>query len=182
VGEAILRAARFLPTMVGIVILTYLALFLLVMVLAIIGAVLGAIIGTAGGVLLVLGLLAVICVVVTKLSLTLPAMVMENQLNPVAAMTRSWRLTTGNTLRLLGFYALLFIAYMIVAVIIMVVIGAITALFSGGGTAGQGTLIVTGLVSGAISAAVAVLFNGVLAANYRQLSGNSGDQIEETFR
>lgn len=180
VGEAIGRGVRYLPSLLGAVIVGYLGLMLGIMLIAIIGGILSAVLGSAGAALMIIAIFALVLAVTVRLSLALPVIVVENALNPVSALVRSWRLTQGNAFRLLGFYALLFIAYVVIAVILMVVIGAVTGV-AGGGEPGEVTLILAGILSGAISAVVGVIASAVLAAVRAQLGGSSSQSIGETF-
>lgn len=179
VGEAIGRSAGSLPTVIGASLIGYVIMMVAVMLVAIVGAILSAALGAAGAVLMVAGILVAMTFVAVKLSLTLPVVVVEGERNPFSALSRSWRLTHGNTGRLLGFYLLLFIGYLVIAVIAMVFVGAIAGV--AGGAASKGALILTGVVSGAIGAVVAVLLCAVLAAVHRQLSGRFDSDVSDTF-
>lgn len=180
VGEAILRALRFLPSLIGAVIIAYLGLVVGIMLLAIVGGILSAALEGAGASIMVVAILALVLAITVRLSLTLPVIVVEGVVNPVAALVRSWRMTRGNAMKLLGFYALLFIAYVVIAVILMVVIGAVTGV-AGGTEPGEVTLILAGILSGAISAIVGVIASAVLAAVHAQLAGTSSRALDETF-
>ena len=180
VGEAIARGVRFLPTLIGAVIIGYIGIVLGVVLVAIIGGILSAVVGAAGAALVFIAIFALVLAATVRLSLTLPVIVVENTLNPVAALVRSWRLTQGNAFKLLGFYALLFIAYVVIAVIVMIVIGALTGVASGG-QPGEVTLILAGVLSGAISAVVGVIASAILAAVHAQLAGVSSRSVSETF-
>ena len=179
VGEAIAGGIKALPTTIGAVIVGYLVMILVAMVLAIIGGVLTMLIGAAGAFVLIVGIFAVMAILGVKLSLTMPVIVVENQMNPITALTRSWRLTRGNSLRLFGFYALMFIGYLVIALILMGLIGAVAGVL--GGATSKGALLLTGVVGGAIGAVVGVLFCAVLAAIHRQLSGTGDAAIGDTF-
>lgn len=102
-----------------------------------------------------------------KLSLTMPVIAIERDMNPVSIMRRSWALTKGNSLRLFGFYLLLAIAIVIVSLVIELFFGLIFSLL-GDGTAAD---IGNGTVAGAVSAAASLVFAAVLAAVHRQLAG-----------
>lgn len=181
VGEAIVRAARLLPTVIGATIAGYLVMFLLAAVISLVGGLLGLVLGTAGALLIFIALIVGLGALGARLSLTLPVVVVENVTNPVAALKRSWDLTRGNTWRLFGFYALLFIAYVVVAMIVMLVVGVFAGLLAGSGPKSDAVLIVVALVGGALSTVVAVLVSGVLAAIHRQLAGLTKYAVEDTF-
>ncbi len=181
VGEAIMRGVRYLPTVLAATILGYFALLFCIVLISVIGGILSAILGGVGVVLIFIAILALLLTVVTRFSMTFPVIVVENALNPIAALQRSWRLTQGNAFKLLGFYALLFIAYVVITVLLMVVIGAATGI-AGGGEPGEATLIFTNVLAGAIGAVVGVIASAVLAAVHAQLAGVKNPALEDTFR
>jgi membrane-anchored glycerophosphoryl diester phosphodiesterase (GDPDase) len=116
--------------------------------------------------------------VMIKLSLVLPVIVIENVRNPMAALTRSWQLTKGNSLRLFVFYLLLTIAYFVIVMVIGMVSMAPVVLIAGQGKA---AMLVGGLVSGIVGAAASALLTAILAAIHRQLAGPSAASIGATF-
>ena len=116
--------------------------------------------------------------VMTKTSLTAPVIVIEGLRNPVRALRRSWELTSGNSLRLFAFYALVLLAFIVIMTVISMIIGllALVALDSG-----ILSLIVNGVLSGLAGALMGVYFVAIVAASHRQLSGPSAEAINETF-
>ncbi|MFM6933523.1 MAG: glycerophosphoryl diester phosphodiesterase membrane domain-containing protein [Novosphingobium sp.] len=180
VGQAIMRGVRYLPTMLGATIIGYIALIVFTVLIGVVGGILAAIIGGAGVALIVVAIMVLLTGGAVRFSMTMPVIVAENELNPVTALKRSWQLTRGNAFKLLGFYALLFIAYVVITVILMIVIGAISGL-AGGSEPGQATLIFTGVISGAIVAVVGVIASAVLAAVHAQLAGVNDASFGETF-
>ena len=99
-----------------------------------------------------------------RLSLILPIMAAEGQLNPIAVLVTSWRRTTGNGGRLLAFYALVAIALAICGLVALMLTAVVLALF-GQAVAQSGGVI----VSAALIAIAVVIFTLVLAAAHRQL-------------
>jgi len=178
VGEALSRAIRFLPTLIGLLLLL-IAVYFLVALLA--GLVIGAIMAASGlvGLAILLGVIAFVgfCYLLTRISLATAAMVYERRLNPFSLLTRSWSLTGKDGWRLFGFYVLLFIVYMVISLIVGIVVGTIGGLMGTGSIA----LIVVGLISGAVGAAANTIFTGVIAAVYRQLAGPSTENLNQTF-
>lgn len=172
VGEALMIGAKFFLPYLGAQILMGIGAVLIVMVPLAVGAAAG---GAAG---LLVGLLAAVAVVYlwTKLSLTIPVIVIERVMNPVAALTRSWSLTKGNSLRLFGFYALLFLAALVLAIVLGIVIAVLTLL-----TGPTGSAVVNGIVNGLVNMAGVTLIMAVLAAIHRQLAGPSAAAVSETF-
>ena len=154
---------------------------LVVIALFIVVLVLGAISGALGlpAVAIVLAVLAVpaLIYVAIKLSLMSPVIAIEKLMNPVAIIRRSWRLTKGNSLRLLLFYFLLTLVYLVIGIVAGGIIGVAAALL------GQGSAyeIVNGISSGLIGAAATMVFTVVLAAIHRQLAGPSPTGLSQTF-
>lgn len=109
--------------------------------------------------------LVVVAYVLTKLSIAAPIIAIDGQLNPVAALTRSWHLTKGNSVRLFFFYFLLLVAYIVISTIVSMVFAL---LFAMGGAEVQsfGQAISASLMN----ALLALFFAGVLAAIHTQLT------------
>jgi hypothetical protein len=137
-------------------------------------AALGSQIGTAVG--LTIDMLALI-VVVTRLSLTLPVIVIEGLHRPFAALLRSWRMTGGSSLRLLAFYIMLGIAY----IVITLALNALLSLLSAAMGSGESFVLLSGAISGVIGALTSIVLTAILAAVHRQLAGPSQGAISETF-
>jgi hypothetical protein len=97
-------------------------------------------------------------------------------MNPVTALSRSWALTKGNSLRLFLFYCLLFVALIVIAIVLGIVLGIIGAI-AGDGAA----LMISGLSNAIINLIGLTIFLAVLAAAHRQLSGASTGNVVETF-
>ncbi|MBX7459618.1 glycerophosphoryl diester phosphodiesterase membrane domain-containing protein [Qipengyuania huizhouensis] len=109
--------------------------------------------------------LVVVAYVLTKLSIAAPIIAIDGQLNPVSALTRSWHLTKGNSVRLFFFYFLLLVAYIVISTIVSMVFAL---LFAMGGAEVQsfGQAISASLMN----ALLALFFAGVLAAIHTQLT------------
>lgn len=168
VGEAIRAGLAGLLPAIGTFLLLGVALGAAVMIVALIIGLLAAI-GSAGGllgVLLLSGLMVGMAIVWVRVSLVSPVIAIDKVRNPALVLRRSWRLTRGHTFRLLLFYLLLAIVYMVVAIVAGMIVGAL--LFVLGDLV---SVIVGSLVSGLIAAVAAVIYVGVLAAVHRQLAG-----------
>lgn len=119
--------------------------------------------------LAVVGMLAALIVLLygaVKLSLTVPVVAIEKQTNPIAVLRRSWALTDGNSRRLLMFYLLLFVAYIVISLVVGLFFGLAFSLL-GEGTAAN---IANGSLEGVLSAGASLVFAAVLAAVYRQFT------------
>jgi hypothetical protein len=168
-----------LPTVIGAALLVFSGYILAIVILTLLAAALGSVanVGALAGIL-VAALLATVIYVMVKLSLTLPVIVIENVKNPGSALVRSWRLTKGNSMRLLVFYLLLGLAYLVIVMVIGMVSMSAVALVAG---QGKISLMIGGLISGIIGAAASALLTSVLAAIHRQLAGPSPETISTTF-
>ncbi len=173
VGQAIRIGITGLLPAIGTYILLVIGLGLGIGILAAVAVGTGS---TAIGALIVV-IAAVLAIYVSvKLSLSGPVIAIDKVYNPIKVLTRSWRLTKGNSLRLFLFYLLLAIVYIVIAVILGMIVGALTlAVGTGVG------LTLNGILSGLISAAMSVVFVAVIAAAHRQLAGPSAAAVSETF-
>lgn len=172
VGEALAIGAKcFLPYL-GAQILQSIVIVLIILIPFVVA---GAA-GTGAGLLVGLLAAAVVAYLFTKFSLTIPVIVIDGVMNPVTALGRSWSLTKGNSLRLFGFYLLLFVALMVIAIVLAIVFGIIGAL-----TGPDASLFISGLSNALINMVAISFFLAVLAAAHRQLSGPSAAAVSETF-
>jgi hypothetical protein len=108
-----------------------------------------------------------------RTSLAAPVVVVEGVRNPIVALIRSWRLTIGNSGRLVLFYALVFIAFAVVVMIVAMLAGILIALV----TSGQPAFVAGEILRSILAAIVSVYLLALLAAVHRQLSGPLDDQI-----
>lgn len=179
VGQAIGVAVRAFPTLAATILIVFAGYLLGALIYAVFAGLLG--VATGIGVLmfvLILLLAAMMVYVMVKLSLTMPVIVIEKVLNPFAALTRSWRLTRGNSLRLFLFYLLLALIYLVIATVFGGGIMLVTTLAAGEGTL---SLVVAALVSGLFGAAASLAITAILAAIHRQLAGPSAESLGATF-
>jgi hypothetical protein len=180
VGEAIVVALKALPTLIGVALITMMGLLLASSLFGlVIGAVLGLVAGVSvASVIVALAVMVLAIYVSVKLALVVPVVINDGIGSPVAAMVRSWSLTRNNSLRLLGFFVLLMIGYIAVAVVATIALVGPVALLLG---EGQPLTFFTGLVSGVIGAAASVILTAVLAYTHRQLAGPSSEVVSQTF-
>jgi hypothetical protein len=178
VGEAMAIGARSLPALIGAIVIFFLGYVVASLPLGVIliGCIagLGTQFGTAIGLTIDMVLLIV---VVTRLSLTLPVIVIEGLHRPFAALQRSWRITGGSSLRLLAFYMMLAIAYIVVTL----ALNALLSLLSAAMGMGESYVLLAGAISGVIGALTSIVLTAILAAVHRQLAGPSHGAISETF-
>lgn len=185
VGEAIGRGFKALPTLIGTFLLFMIASFLFMLLFSLVVGVLAALGGGGEGTIMALvGLLYVFLLIFflyafARLCVTLPVIVLERQLNPWTALVRSWRLTKPRAWAIVGFFFLLFIAYMVLSMILMMVVSGL-GLAAGQAVAGA-SLVITSLLYGGVGMAAAMLLSGILVSMYGQLSGTSSAEIGRTF-
>lgn len=173
VGEAIKIGLIGLLPAIGAYIVLVLGLGVVAAVLALIAGVTGS---AAIGLIVSLAIVAVVAYVLVKVSLSGPVIAVDKVYNPFKILARSWRLTKGNSFRLLLFYLLLTITYIVIAAVasgilavLLVVVGASVA------------TTINAIISAAISAVAYLVFVAVLAAVHRQLSGPSPASVSATF-
>ena len=186
VGEALKNAIFSLPSMIAAFVIFVVGYIVLVVVLSLVvgliaGGLAAAGLGQGGAAsivfLLMIPLFLAQFYLMTHLSMTLPALVIEHRLNPFAALRRSWSLTAGNGIRIFVFYALLTIAYVVVLMVVSVFAAGVFGLAAQGATATMGSAI----VSGVLGAGFSMIFSGVVVAIHRQLSGPNAEVVSETF-
>lgn len=183
VGESIMKGVKAIPTVVGASIVLMLGFFMVAFVIALIAGViagLAAASGSAAGAGLIsvvtsLGMLAAMAYLFARLAPLLPVIVLEGEYNPLKAIGRAWRLTKPRAWAILGFFALLFVAYLVISMVLMTLLSAF------GLAAGGASVFVTGVFAGLLGAAVTMLMSAILVSIHQQLSGPSPERLSETF-
>lgn len=184
VGQAISQGIRCLPTVLGVGLLLVLGYMVSALVVALgLGLVAMAIGATGGGGALMAlvavgmgGFMAFLIFMATRLSVTLPVIVIDQIRNPMRALMRSWWLTKGNTASLMGFYLVLLVAYVVIAMLLYMGLTALVAL----GTSQASTA--SGVISGLIGGVVSVLATAIICAVHGQLVGPRHETMSEIFR
>jgi hypothetical protein len=133
--------------------------------------------GTAGMVIGLAILMVAAIYMGVRLSLTAAVIAVEHVGNPVVALMRSWQLTRSNTARLLGFYALVVLAFLVVLIMANVIVGIPLALLA----PDQVATAAEALVGSILSALMALYFVAIIAASHRQLAGNSPETDSAPF-
>ena len=173
VGEAMGIGIRSIPTYLAAQILSALAVGLAV------GIPLGIVAAAGSPIAVALVGFALVLVGVylfVKFSLIAPVIAIDGVRNPITALRQSWRLTKGNSFRIVAFMLLLFFTIGIIAALVSGIFGLI---FSALGS--QIADIGTGLVSAVVNTFIGVIFLVVIAAVHRQLSGQSPEGLAKTF-
>jgi hypothetical protein len=173
VGEALGQGIRSIPTYIAAQIISALAAGVVVgLPLGLMAALAPpAVTATAG-----LALIVLVIYLFVKFSLIAPVIAIDQERNPIAAMSRSWRLTKGNSVRIFAFIVLLFAVIVIIGALVQ---GVLTLILSAIG--GQVEAIGVGLVSALVNTVMTVIFLVVIASIHRQLSGGTPEKIAEAF-
>lgn len=178
VGEALKKGTFSMPSAIGAM-LGFLVLYLIVAILASLPIAL-----IAGG--LGLGVLAMLIplivmgvalILMARFSVTLPVIVLEGTLNPLLALKRSWMLTRPARWRILGFWTLLGITYLVISLLLAGMFGLVAAMMGESDAA----RLLLGLLNGGLSMLIGMLVSGLVVAIHRQLAGASEDQLSATF-
>lgn len=141
-----------------------------------VAGVLGAVAGVAGGVIGLAIVLLLAVVVGIRLSITAPVIAVEGVYNPVAALVRSWRLTRGATARLLGFYALLVVAMLVLLIFANVLTMPVALL-----APVEVARFVSAGVEAVLATIMALYFVAVIAQVHRQLAGPAPAAVGDLF-
>jgi len=178
VGEAMAIGVRSLPALIGAILIFFLGYVLaslpmgLVLMACVIA--LGPQLGGAIGFTIDM---VVMIVIVIRLALTLPVIVIDRLHRPFAALQRSWQITRGHALRLIAFFVMLGIAYIVLSIALSAMLNLLLAVI---GT-GPGFVLISGAISGVIGAATSIVLTAILAAIHRQLSGPRRSAIGENY-
>lgn len=173
VGEAIREGLRGVLPYLGAQLITG---FLFGAIAVLMASIVGIVGGKAGA---TVGLVLAAFVIVPlgiRLALAGPVIAIERTLNPFHALSRSWRLTQGNTVRVLGFFALLFVAALVLTLAANLLTFPFTFLGSTEVTAFAGAVI-----GGLLTALMALYFVAVTGQVYRQLAGATPQGVAHTF-
>jgi hypothetical protein len=176
VGEAIIMGLKAVPTLFAVMLIFMVGYFILAMaaglligLASVISSVLAGIIGFVAIIAVLVGLL----LLATRMSMTMPVIALEDTLNPITAVKRSAALTRPVQWPLLGFFVVLTIAYIVIALILFGVLGVITSMI--------GAPVLLGIFNGIIGTFVAMVFTGITAGIYNQLSGGDAGNISDAF-
>lgn len=182
VGEAIRHAfRRALPLIGTMLIILALALLLAMVVVAVLMAI-GSIgndprqLTRAQAVMIVLLVAVPMLLISVRLMPTVPVASAE-RIGPIGIIKRSWALTRGHFLRLLGFL----LAFLLAAIVLSAAVGIIGGILGQlvFGTAAPFTLgaLVIALVSGLVQAGLVLVYVVMLSRIYAQLSGEPAGEV-----
>jgi hypothetical protein len=178
VGQALAMGFRIVPSLVAVLILFMLAYFVGALVIMVPITLLAGVSGVpALGLVAVIPVLLFVVWLMARLSMSMPAMVLGGNLNPLRAMADSFALTKPRQWPIMLFW---FMIFTIMAIIGLMISGAFSvfAALVGGGIAG---MVVMGIVNGAWSMISGMITSALAVAMYAQLSGPGAAAIAETF-
>lgn len=178
-GQALAMAAKGMPSLIAAILLFAAGYVLGSFLLALIASPIQAALGTAviGGILSIF-FIAFLFYAMTRLSMTLPVIVLERVLNPVTAFAGSWKLTRGKAFALFGFYFLLSLAYLAIAWLLeLILLPGLRELLGGGGLG----VTIVGLIGSFVEALVLSLFACLVASIYRQLADPAAPGLAGRF-
>ena len=176
VGGAIAHGMRRLPIYFLAVLMLVIALFIAAIPLALLLSALGVPINQrpvpmspALG-LVSIAVLVVVLIIGVRLILS-SSVASAEDVGPIQILKRSWRLTSGNFLPLLGFVLIFLVGTIIVLTAVGSATSVIVRLTLGAAQPMSAAALVLALVSSLVSAAVTTVFAVMLARIYLQLAG-----------
>lgn len=183
VGEALAQAARRSPLLVAaalLIVCAFLALaFMLSFVVALV--VVGASAGSAAtpgsaelgraAVILAVVLIPVLVFFSARLLLMAPVAAAERG-GPFAIISRSWRLTQGNSVKLVGLILMLFLLALVLQVAVESVLGTLFILLAGPAQPGSISALLILLAMAALNMVLAVYVGTLVARIYAQAAGD----------
>jgi hypothetical protein len=162
VREAMGRGGAYLVPHLGMQLISSLLTMLVLLLAILFGALTGS---QAVAATLSVFALPVIIWLMTRLSLSGAAIAIEEIANPVTALRRSWRLTSGNGARLVAFYLLLFAAFFVIWQVLGLIVRVVVAL-----PGAELAQVLGALLSGLLYAALILVCYAVIASVHRQLA------------
>jgi hypothetical protein len=132
----------------------------------------GALVAAAIAIVVMLAVMAAV-----RTSLTAPVIAVEGDRNPVRALVRSWRLTSGNGWRIGLFFLLVIAGFILIVSLAMALTGIVLTLVAGPDIART----VAALASSTLSALGTLYLVAILAAVHRQMAGPSGEAVGAVF-
>ena len=174
VGQALSQALRVIAPLILAVIITFMALYVLLAIVQLALSPLGPAVATFLGV--IVSLLALFYLT-ARLSLTLPVMVNEWELNPVKALLRSWRLTATHRGNVFGFWMLMAVAWFVTFVMQMAVAILLSSIPGPGPTA----TLIQGLIGGSFAMVWGAVYCAMGVALHATLKGPDAGEIASDF-
>lgn len=178
VGEALKSGIMSVPSLIAVMILFALAYFIGSFIILVPFSLVGAATGSAAlGIIGIMPVLLFVIWLMARMSLIMPAIVIDGILNPFKAIVKSFQLTNAKQWQIMLFWFVIFAIMFIVSLILNGIVGVFAALL-GTGTA---SMLIVGLVSGSIGMVSGMVTCAIAVAMHTQLSGPSVADIEDTF-
>ncbi|MEQ1495950.1 MAG: hypothetical protein ABL912_09375 [Novosphingobium sp.] len=174
VGEAIRTGLAAAPSGIGVQVLQGFLLFGVVLAPATILGLSGSPGLVALGALTGIGIAAWLW---ARTSLASPAIIVQGVRNPITALQRSFALTKGNAGRLLLFFFLLVLAFVIVTQLSAVVVGLIAQALAGA----DASTLISALVASVLQGTMSVYLAGAVTISHRQLTGTGRPDVPGVF-
>ena len=177
VGEAIGHGARRTPAYIGAVILIIIGIIILTIPFALALAALGVTFEQGAtpppaAYLFLLLYIALMLYVAVRMLLTSPVASAEAA-GPVAIIKRSWQITSGNVLRLLGFILLFIVAVIVFVGAVSMITSLVVGLLFGEIEPMTAGALIVALAESVASAIATTVFIVMLARIYVQLTGDA---------
>lgn len=180
VGDAVNNGFRSALPLFGAMLLLVIGYFVVAFVL---GMLVGLLAGASGssmvGTLLMACFGVALAYVGTRLSMVVPVVALDGERSPIAAISRSWNLTDGKVLPVLGTYLVFIIALVVVFGAIFAVV--LMPMMGGGAVPGLGTMALIFVLYIVALIAITLFAASLTAAVHQQLSGGMAEDASKTF-
>lgn len=186
VGQAIEHGARRMPVYLVTVLILILILLLVAIPIVMVATALGVPLDsgmteiTPGVWWAAMAMLVAILFMTVRMLMTTPVACAEHA-GPIRIISRSWHLTSGHWLQLLGFLVGIVLAAAVVMTVLGLIAGTIVTVALGPIDPLSASALVVGAVQGAFNAAFSAFFAVMLARIYVQLSGHPTADTAEVF-
>lgn len=177
VGQAIGHGARRMPVYLVAMIALIFVLLLVAVPIVLVASALGVPLDTGmtevtpGVWVAAMAMIVAIMFMAVRMLMTTPVACAEH-IGPLRIIARSWQLTSGHWLQLLGFLAGVLLAAAVLLSVVGIITGTIVTIALGPIDPMSASALVVGIVQGAFNAAFSAFFAVMLARIYVQLSGH----------
>ncbi|MBD2842767.1 hypothetical protein [Erythrobacter rubeus] len=178
VGDALKAGLKVVPSTFGVLVIFILAYVLSAIVISVPVGIIVSLSGLASlAFIAAIVVLAFVVFLLARMSMSLPVLVLEGTLNPIKAVSRSFRLTGPKKWSIMLFWGVLFAAYMVVALLLTSIFGLIAALAGDSVVA----MLILGLTNGLLGMGIGMIVSGLAVAMHGQLAGPSEAELTSTF-
>jgi hypothetical protein len=172
-GQALALGGKSMPSLFASILLYMAGMMLLSLAVGLVAFPVQLLVGPEGaGALSLVLYAALLFYAMTRLSMTLPVIVLDKVLNPIGAFIGSWKLTRGKAGVLFAFYFLLGLGFFAISWVLGAMLLPALEEILGGGSVGVTT---ANLIASLIDALVLTVFACLVAAIHRQLSAAAVD-------